>query len=277
MPKSTTPSSVLASIAAEIKAAQDACTPLAPVTDRFPGFGVAEAYTVARTIHELRLREGAVPVGRKIGFTNPNIWPVYGVHQPIWGYVYDRTVQRAAAQPIRCRIGGFAEPKIEPELVLHFHSAPPATDDAAEILACVDWIAHGFEIVQSHFPEWKFQAADTVADSALHATLLVGAPLDADHLGTDGASRLADFEVSLFCDGELRERGQGSNVLGSPLNAVAHLLSVLGDQPDATPVQAGELVTTGTLTAALPVRAGQTWHTELGGLPLPGLSVSFEV
>ena len=32
------------------------------------------------------------PVGRKIGFTNRAIWPKYGVYQPIWGTVYDRTL-----------------------------------------------------------------------------------------------------------------------------------------------------------------------------------------
>ena len=79
----------------------------------------------------------------------------------------------------------FAEPRIEPELVLHFRSTPPLTDDPAEILACIDWIAHGIEIVQSHFPGWKFRAADTVADWALHGTLLVGEPQSVERLGRD--------------------------------------------------------------------------------------------
>jgi hypothetical protein len=39
---------------------------------------------------------GARPVGRKIGFTNRAIWPKYGVHQPIWGTVYDETLSFAA-------------------------------------------------------------------------------------------------------------------------------------------------------------------------------------
>ena len=30
-----------------------------------------------------------------------------------------------------------------------------------QILGCIDWMAHGFEIVVSVFPGWKFTAADT--------------------------------------------------------------------------------------------------------------------
>ena len=39
--------------------------------------------------------------------------------------------------------------------------------------------------------------------------------------------------------------------------------------------RAGEWVTTGTLTAAFPVQAGQTWSTRIDDLRLPGLSVEF--
>ncbi len=96
--------------------------------------------------------------------------------------LYDKTVMRLSAAHTTCPIGRFAEPKIEPEIVVHFRSAPPVTNDLAEILACVDWIAHGIEIVQSHFPGWQFQAADTIADWTLHGTLLVGDPSPPDPL-----------------------------------------------------------------------------------------------
>jgi 2-oxo-3-hexenedioate decarboxylase len=51
---------------------------------------------------------------------------------------------------------------------------------------------------------------------------------------------------------------------------------VLAKQPRANALQAGELVTTGTLTGAHPVHAGQTWSTVLEGIALPGMSVRFE-
>jgi 2-keto-4-pentenoate hydratase len=149
--------------------------------------------------------------------------------------------------------------------------------DPAELLACIDWIAHGFEIVQSHFPGWKFRAADTIADGALHGTLCVGEPQEVRRLGASLMSDLERFAIALSCDGNVRERGKGSNVLGSPLTAVAHLIAVLAKQSRTKPLQAGELVTTGTLTTALAIHAGETWTTELEGIAMPGISLTFDV
>lgn len=264
-------------IAQEMKAAQDQVRQIKPFTVRLSGFDDALAYEVSRLIHEARINEGAVPVGRKIGFTNPDMWSLYGVREPIWAYVYDTTVVHLSGSHSRCHLGRFTEPKIEPEIVLHFQSAPPVSSDPAELLACIDWIAHGFEIVQSHFPGWKFQAADTIADCALHGTLCVGEPQEVRRLGASLMSDLERFTIALSCDGYVRERGRGSNVLGGPLTAVAHLITVLAKQSRAKPLQAGELVTTGALTTALAIHAGETWTTELEGIAMPGISLTFDV
>jgi 2-oxo-3-hexenedioate decarboxylase len=262
-------------IAREMKAAQDEVRQIEPFTSRLPGFDMVAAYAVSHLIHQARLDDGAVPVGRKIGFTNPDMWKRYGVREPIWAYMYDNTVVRAPTMPQTLNAGRFAEPKIEPEIIFHFRSAPPCGGDLAAILGCIDWVAHGFEIVQSHFPGWKFQAADTVADWALHGTLLVGEPIAVDRLGPDPIAALASFSLVLNCNGAARESGTGSNVLGSPLAAIAHLIGVLDKQPQYRPLQANEMVTTGTITTAQSVRAGETWQTELSGIALPGLAVSF--
>lgn len=261
-------------LAAEMKSAQDDARQIEPLSARHPGFDLAAAYEVAHRVHRARLAEGARPLGRKIGFTNPAIWDEYGVREPIWGYLYDRTVVRLAGTQASCRLGRFAEPKLEPEIVLGLRAAPRPGAGIPELVRAIDWVAHGFEIVQSHFPGWKFRAPDTAADQGLHGALLVGPPQPLAALGPDPAATLESFMLDLACDGRQVERGRGSNVLGSPLAALAHLVSVLARQ--GAPLGAGELVTTGTLTAAHPARPGETWHTELHGIALPGLTVRFE-
>ncbi len=262
-------------IAHQMKAAQDEVRQIEPFTSRLIGFDVSAAYAVAHLIHEARLHEGARPVGRKIGFTNPDMWSRYGVREPIWAYVYGSTMVCVADRHEACSIGRFTEPKIEPEIVFHFCSTPPVSGGLPALLQCVDWVAHGFEVVQSHFPGWKFQAADTVADWALHRTLLLGEPQPVERLGTDLIAELESFSIDLLCDGQVREVGIESNVLGSPLAAIAHLIAVLAKQPQYTPLQANEIVTTGTVTTAQSIHAGESWQTELRGIALPGLSVEF--
>lgn len=263
------------SIARQMKAAQDEGRQIEPWTSMLPAFDVPAAYVVAHMIHEARLSEGFVPVGRKIGFTNPDMWNRFGVREPIWAHIYDRTMVRMPTQRAICSIGRFTEPKIEPEIVFHFRSAPPVDGDLSAILRSIDWVAHAYEIVQSHFPDWKFQAADTVADWGLHGKLLVGEPQSVDRLGPDLIAELKQFSLVLSCDSKVREEGRGKNVLGSPLAAIAHLIAVLAKQPIYMPLQANEMVTTGTITTALSICAGETWQTELKGIALPGLSVEF--
>jgi 2-keto-4-pentenoate hydratase len=263
------------SIARQVKTAQDSGLQIVPLSSRYPGFDMPAAYAVANLVHQARLAEAAVAVGRKIGFTNAAMWARYGVREPVWGHVYDRTLVHLAAGGAVCSLQGFAEPKIEPEIVFHLRCAPPLGADMAAVLDCIDGVAHGFEIVQSHYPGWRFEAADTVADGGLHARLLVGEVRAPQALGSGIMKALETFTVTLLCDGQVREQGRGSNVLGHPLAAVAHLIAVLAVQPQCCPVRAGEWITTGTITGAHAVLAGQTWRTEIDGIALPGLVLRF--
>jgi hypothetical protein len=61
-------------IAQEMKAAQDDVRQIEPFTSRLSRFDNAVAYEVSHLIHNARIKEGAVAVGRKIGFTNPDMW-----------------------------------------------------------------------------------------------------------------------------------------------------------------------------------------------------------
>lgn len=57
----------------------------------------------------------------------------------------------------------FVEARIEPEIAFGLRAAPEPGMDERALLDCVAWVAHGFEIVQSLYPGWRFTAADTVA------------------------------------------------------------------------------------------------------------------
>ncbi|HZY18978.1 MAG TPA: fumarylacetoacetate hydrolase family protein [Ramlibacter sp.] len=269
------PDTELDALAGEIRAAQDRGVSLAPFTGRHAGFDLEAGYAVAARLHGARLDAGAVARGRKIGFTNSNIWPEYDVHQPIWGWVYAHTLHEAGAAPVQLPLGGLVEPKIEPEIAFGLKAAPPAGADTAALLACIDWVAPAFEVVQSHFPGWKFQAADTVADGGLHGRLLLGTRVPLAQLGPDPAGALAGLQVALSRDGHEVEIGRGANVLGSPLAALAHLVALLDGQGPGVALQLGEVVTTGTVTAAYPIRPGEHWRAAPRGVSLAPLAVEF--
>jgi 2-oxo-3-hexenedioate decarboxylase len=266
----------VAAIATRLIDAYDGATTLAPISAGTPGFDVAQAYDVLAEIERRRFAQGWRAIGRKIGFTNRTIWARYGVYQPMWAHVFAHTVHFAPAASASLALASFVPPRIEPEVVFKLGAPLPATDDALAILACIEWMAPGFEIVQSHFPDWKFTAADCTAAFGLHGALVVGTPMVLDAANRAAiAGALPVFALQLRRGGELIDAGVGANVLGSPALALAHLVRVLATQPRSPPLAAGEIVTTGTITDAWPVKPGQTWMSDYGMLGLAGLTLSF--
>jgi len=57
--------------------------------------------------------------------------------------------------------------------------------------------------------------------------------------------------------------------------SLRHVVNILARDQINPQLAAGEIVTTGTLTRALPVSPGETWTTELAGVALDGLCVCF--
>ena len=248
---------------------------IAPFSSRVGGFTLDDAYRATDAVRRMRERRGERAVGRKIGFTNRTIWAEYGVYAPIWGFVYDGTVKTLADAGCAFPLTGLAEPRIEPEIVFGLAVAPTRDMDEAALLACIGWVAHGFEIVQSIFPDWKFSAADTIAAYGLHGALLIGERHDVAPDRAEWHRTLSTFHIDLHQNDAHVDHGCAANVLDGPLSALRHLVDLLARDPVNPPLAAGEIVTTGTLTRAFPVAAGETWGTTLSGVALDGVHVRF--
>jgi len=252
---------------------------IAPLSAEEP-LSLDDAYEVSKRILDIRIAQGEVPVGRKIGFTNRSLWPKYGIRAaieaPIWAPMFDSTVRYTKDNHGVQSLAGALQPRIEPEIVFRLGKTPTAGMSVEALAGCIEWMAHGAEIVVSIYPDWKFDTADAIAAFGLHGALIVGEPqlLSASRRRTL-SEVLADASVSLSCDDTLQAAGFGSDVLDSPVKALAHLHQLLQQQPQFAPLQAGEIITTGTWTDAYPVAPGQTWVTAFSGIDLPGLTLSF--
>jgi 2-oxo-3-hexenedioate decarboxylase len=148
--------------------------------------------------------------------------------------------------------------------------------DETELLDCIDWVTLGFEIVQSIFPDWRFAASDTIAANALHGALLLGTRHAVAPRKSAWQREFASFRVELYCNGDLRETGGGELVLGSPLLALRHLVELLDDDPYNPALSPGEMISTGTLTLAMPVQVGESWTTRVQVIPLEDIALRFD-
>jgi 2-keto-4-pentenoate hydratase len=249
----------------------------------------AEAFTALRDTRQIALfssRPGGLTIDNAYRVTQANVrgarfkgaWPQDWFHQlheldavwvyaPVWGYVFNSTAYDLAAVET-LSLEPFSEPRIEPEIIFGLGTAPSVEMNDTSLSSCIDWVGLGFEIVQSIFPGWKFSAADTVAANGVHGALLIGprqpfAPRASEWLGN-----LSTFEIDLSCDGQVIDRGHSGNVLGGPLSSLRHLVELLARDPVNPPLAAGGIVSTGTLTKAMPIARGEVWTAKPTGIAL---------
>jgi 2-oxo-3-hexenedioate decarboxylase len=260
------------SIAAELLAAHDAGTRTPLFSTRPAGLTLAQAYDAADALRRLRMARGERPLGWKIGFTNRGIWERYRVHAPIWGPVWDGTLTQLAGTSHTVSLDRLVQPRLVLEIVFGFAQAPDAGMSAEALADRLEWIAHGFEIVHTHFDDWRFAAPDTVADFALHGRLIIGPRVPAARFA-DLRGELAALQVALRRNGEEVDRGEGRIVLDGPLDALRTWVDAMHAQTPQWRIAAGDIVTTGTITDAWPLAPGERWESVLSEPRLPGITL----
>jgi 2-keto-4-pentenoate hydratase len=231
-----------------------------PPSARDPGFDMNAAYAVEAEFMRLRIASGHKTTGLKVGYANKAMWRALKLETLVWAHMYDDTVHftESIALPY------YQSCRIEPEIV--FKLKQPI---AGEALEAVEWLAIGFEIIHCPFPEWKFPA-DFVAAFGLHLGLVVGEPVQIEAARIPALLEdLARFKVRVFKDGEFVEEGAGKNSLRSPALCLAELARAMA-------LGAGDLVSSGTLTAGHALGKGEVWRVEVEGLPLAGLTLRTE-
>jgi 2-keto-4-pentenoate hydratase len=255
-------------IANEISSSISLAEQIEPFSKRGLILSLQEAYDVARIVrHKLGPTE---IVGRKIGFTNRNIWSIYDVDGPIWGPMTKSSVSFFDSNFLKVDLSQFCEPRIEPEIIVCLKQKPKNGFDNPEIY--LDWIAPGFEIVDSIYPNWKFSLTDAIASGGLHGCLVVGKKFKVN----DRTERdLIDVGVSLYRDGKLEEAGTGANVLDGPVSAIQYLNRSLSKIKNQDPLSAGNIITTGTMTDAKPIFSKEEWSAKFDGVVDSELNLEF--
>ena len=238
----STDSAEIADVAARLVKARENRTAIASFADDVPGLDLAAAYAVQRV-----LREQAGPqVGWKLGVTSRAKQVQVGVSEPIRGFL---AAEHALDIGVPLEVDQHIQPRAEPEIVFVMNrdvDAPNAT--AADVLAATGAVAVGIEVLDSRYLDYRFTMPDVVADNASAARFVVGTPVPASGLD------LRLVGVVLEHDGDVVATASGAAALGHPAAAVAWLVRSLA--ADGEGLRAGEIVLSGGLTAAVPVRAG---------------------
>jgi 2-keto-4-pentenoate hydratase len=271
-------------LARELLTAQETGEMVARAPSARPGFDLNTAYEVEAALKQFREAAGHRAVGRKVGYANKALWRVLKLETLVWAHMYDDTVHYSDRNSATLTLAHPRLLKIEPEIVFGLKQPMVGeTPDAAAALASTDWLAVGFEVIDCPFPQWQFQPSDFVASFGFHAALVIGERVE---VPTDSrpdriaalVDELARFKVRMSCssrskNGEFVEEGSGRNCLRSPALCLAELSTAIVRRFPNEPLHAGEIVSSGTLTAGHTTARGDLWTVEVEGLSLPPLTL----
>ena len=230
---------------------------VAPLTERFPGITIDDAYLISRRLLEHRLSDAETLIGKKIGVTSKAVQNMLDVHQPDFGYLTDKMRYASGAEMPISR--DLIQPRAEGEIAFVLKrdlKGPGVTPEDA--LAATDGVVPCFEIVDSRIRDWKIRIQDTIADNASSGLFVLGDMVPA--AGVD----FIHCRITVEKNGRFLSEGQGSAALGSPLICVAWLANTLGGY--GIPLQAGEVILSGSLVPLEPVQAGDAMRMTIEGI-----------
>lgn len=238
---------LIVKLARELYAAETGRAPVEALTARHPEITNEDAYRVQLAGMDMRLADGHILVGKKIGLTSKVMQTALGVFEPDYGYITDRImVFEGDALPMEELIA----PKVEAEIAFvlkHDLKGPGVT--VARVLSATAGVMPALEIIDTRIKDWKIKIQDTIADGAS-----IGRIVASGRLTPVSELDLRYVGLVLEKNGEVVATAAGAAVLGHPANAVAWLANKLAQYDIG--LKAGEIIMSGSLTAACPVAAG---------------------
>jgi 2-keto-4-pentenoate hydratase len=198
-------------------------------------------------------------VGWKIAATGQEMQRQLRTDQPIYGRVYAPLIQ---ASPVSVEHARQCSPIPEVEYQARLGAdLPPRTKPytVEEVTDAVISLHPGLELAECRFVhDARFPPLPAIlADGAGSGTIAYG-PAIADWRQRD----LAGQEVVLSCNGIERRRGTAKAALAHPMLPLTWLANELSRT--GIGLQAGQMISTGTLTGMLRPKAGETYVADFG-------------
>lgn len=252
----------ISQISGALLAAEEQRAPIAPLTETYGTLSIEDAYKIQIDGIQRKLASGRSIVGKKIGLTSVAMQKLLGVSEPDYGHLLDHMLVMEGIAVPRSEL---LLPKVEGEIAFVLDKAlkgPGVT--IADVLRASAGVMPAIEIVDSRIRDWKIKLPDTIADNASSARFVVGSRLLP---ATTIDLRLVGMVFEK--NGEIMSTGAGAAVWGHPAAAVAWLANQLSTFDIA--LEAGEIILSGALTAAVDAQAGDFFHVAFQDLGTVGV------
>ncbi len=261
---------LIAQLAAELHQAEKTRVQLEHFSKRFPEMTIADGYAISRAWVQLKIAEGRVVKGHKIGLTSRAMQQASQITEPDYGTLLDDIFFPEGSDIPASR---FIAPRVEVELAFILGQrlqGPNVT--IFDVLAATDYVVPAIEIIDARIEQFDrhTRAArkvfDTISDNAANAGIVMGGrPVKPDAVDLRWVSAL------LYKNGVIEESGVAAAVLNHPATGVAWLANKLAPWDEC--LEAGEVVLSGSFTRPTSAVAGDTFHADYG--PLGSIAFRF--
>jgi 2-oxo-hept-3-ene-1,7-dioate hydratase len=226
-----------------------------------PAISIDDAYAIQKARIDLKLAEGRVVRGHKIGLTSKAMQSALNIDEPDSGVLLDDMFFADGGLVPTER---FIATRIEAELafVMKQRLAGPNCT-LFDVLNATDFVVPALEILDARIeridPRTKStrKIFDTIADNAANAGIVLGGrplrPLDAD---------LRWIGALCSRNGQLEETGLAAGVLNHPATGVAWLANKIA--PHGLALEPGQVVLAGSFIRPIETRKGDTIVADYG-------------
>ncbi len=255
---------IFAELAEHLENAQLEARAVPQISIAYPHIDVEDGYAIQHEIRRRKIMRGARIIGMKAGVTSRAKMKQVGIDTPSYGFLADAFAVPDGGEVVT---GELIHPRVEPEFafVLKRDLEGPGCHVGA-VLAATDFVMPALEIIDSRYENFKFDLASVIADNSSSARFVLGGrcrSVDELELATTGLVMEKNGEPAAF--------GAGAAVLNHPAAAVALIANLLARRGEK--LRAGDVVLTGGVTEAVPVKAGD--HIRLRIQDLGSVSVRF--
>lgn len=245
------------SIADDLIVAERERKPIPAFSDAHPFLDVDTAYRAQQMGIEHRLGEGEHLFGAKLGLTSRVKREAMGIHQPLFGWLTSAMVHPLGE---RLPLDELIHPRVEPEIAFLMRDEPEYPATVISVLAATEVVFAAIEVIDSRYRDFRFRLADSIADDAGAARVVLGSQ----------ARTVAELEdvrlvgCVLRAQGEVAGTAAGAAVMGHPAAAVAWLVNTLARRGEH--LHKGMVVLTGGLTAPVSMGPDSVVSAEFDGL-----------
>ncbi len=248
-------------LAAQLHESEKTRVQIRHFSKQFPDITIQDAYAISRAWVKLKIAEGRVIKGHKIGLTSRAMQLSSQITEPDFGTLLDDMFFPEGSDIPTQR---FIAPRVEVELAFILGKrlqGPNVT--IFDVLAATDYVTPAIEIIDARIEQFDRDTKvprkvfDTISDNAANAGIITGGrPVKPDAVDLRWCGAL------LYKNGVIEETGLAAGVLNHPATGVAWLANKLA--PFGEYLEAGEVVLGGSFTRPTPAIAGDTFHADFG-------------